>query len=398
MKRTTIILTVISAFLSGVVQVASAQDYYDDLYYSPSQEAKKEAARKKAQEDALKAYQSRTDYAGAENYTGGAVKPLTMDVDAYNRRTSRPSAVQQQKETQPDFSYTRRIERYHNPDVVTSTGDTALIDYYYSTAAVPQQDINVYVINTIEPASYAWNYNPWGTWPYSSWYYPYGNPWYGPSWSLNWGFDPWFNVSWGWGNPWYGPSWGWGWTSPSWGWHPGWHPGHHHPGWHPGHYPSRPPRPNHGWASSSPGVSRPHRPASGSGSYTPRPSAGNSWDYERPGNAGRPGNMGRPGNSGVSTGSHTRPSTNQSGYSPSTNSQRGNGRYGSSSRGTSTRNSSSTQRSNSSSNRNSNSSYRNSGSSSSRNSGSSYRSSGGSSRGSGGGYRGGGGSGGRGRR
>ena len=46
--------------------------------------------------------------------------------------------------------------------MVTATGDTALIDYYYTTAAQPQQEVNIYVFDT--PAAYAWNYNPWDAW------------------------------------------------------------------------------------------------------------------------------------------------------------------------------------------------------------------------------------------
>ena len=215
MKKTTITLSLILALFAGSGFGAHAQDYDDDLYYSPSKEAKKQAERRKAQEEAARAVAASraSQYASADSYTGGAVKPLNIDVDTYNRRNESTRSVQGNTAAQPDFSYTRRIERYHNPDVVTATGDTALIDYYYATAAAPQQDINVYVINTADPATYAWNYNPWNNpawgWPYTRWYYPYGNPYF--SWS--WGFDPWFNVSWGWGcgNPWHGPSWGWGW-------------------------------------------------------------------------------------------------------------------------------------------------------------------------------------------
>lgn len=373
MKKVTLRLTLLAAALLSLPQLASAQGYDDDLYYSPSKAAKQSRAKaEKLARQQQQEYESRlkTDYLGSDTYMPSAQKPLGMDVDTYNRRNTESTANTSSQEGS-DFSYTRRIERYHNPDVVTATGDTALIQAYYSTPS--EQDINVYVINNIDPGYLAWNYG-WPTYTYNNpWYW---NSWYGPYnpyFSFSFGFyDPWFNI--GFGSPWYGPSWGWSWGwgnpwRPGWGWawnpgwHPGWHPGHfpgHGPGYDPGH---RPQRPNHGWAS---GASTGRRPSGSNynGGYGP---------------AGRPGNMGRPSNNGNHSSSTPgyRPSSgssngNSHGTAPSNNSRRGgNSRYGSSS--SSSSNSNSGYRSTPRNNSNSSPSYRNSGSSSG-----SYRSSGGS--------------------
>ncbi|MEZ3577937.1 MAG: hypothetical protein K1W01_10640, partial [Muribaculaceae bacterium] len=211
MKKITLALTLFLT-VASVLSQATAQDYDDDLYYSPSRAAKEqkkqaqeiqrrrdEAVRQAASEQSSRRYYD--DFESADKYSTSASRPLQMDVDAYNRRGAAETSAKNSPE-QADFNYTRRIERYHNPDVVINSGDTALMDYYYSTPS--QQDINVYVINSIEPASYAWNYNPWNSWGWNTWpYYSWGWPSYRPYWSISWGFDPWFDLSWGWG-----PSWG----------------------------------------------------------------------------------------------------------------------------------------------------------------------------------------------
>ena len=279
-----------------------AQDYDDDLYYSPKAAEKKKAeqAAKKAAEAraALRSEWTTVDYPASDSYSAQSTQPLNVDVDAYNRRTtgSQTTAGTAPAQTE-DFSYTRRIERYHNPEVVAESGDDELIEYYYATSEASQPEINVYVINDLNPW-YSWNYNPWR--------YGWNSPYWNWNWSWNWGWnDPWFNFSYGWGPSWnwgpawaWGPSWGWGAWGPSWGPAWGWHPGHG-PGHGPGHAPAG------GWATNSPGVSRPHGPSYGNGTISAnrrpgnlghaaasvRPSAGQSssaWDRERPGNMGRP--------------------------------------------------------------------------------------------------------------
>lgn len=403
MKKVNRILTLLAVGvgLASIPVTSVAQDYDDDLYYSPKAAEKKKAAEaaKRAAEAraALRSDWTTQEYPASDSYTAQSSKPLQMDVDAYNRRTSEPAPAASQSAPTQDFSYTRRIERYHNPEVVTQSGDEELIDYYYAASEASQPEINVYLISDLNPW-YSWNYNPWS--------YGWNTPYWNWNWNCGWNFDPWFNVSFGWGSIW-GPSWSWGWgPSWSWSWGPGWGPGIGWGpgwgpawGWYPGHVPPPGPHPGHypgggHWATNSPGASRPHGPSYGNGSVSGnrnpgqvanhRPASITGWDRERPGNMGRPASTisnNRPGQPG---GAISAPS---SGSRPSNNASRG---YRSSN-------------GSSSSSNNSGSSYRQHSSPSSRSSfgsgssgGSSYRSSGGgggSSRSTGGG-----GGGGRGRR
>lgn len=261
MKLTKAFLT---AFLGAAAVSASAQGYYDDdIYYDASKDTKAKeeiAAHKKAVEEerirqqqqyeaemaywrSLANQQSNynpdlggEDYAAADTYalpgTGSA-----RNVDEYNRRgtaasSSRATSAPGTSDSE-DFTYTRRIERFHNGDIIASTNDPALVDYYYSSAA-SQPDINIYVVNP------GWNsWNSWGWGP--SWYDPWwpSSPYWawnywGPSWSFGW--NSWWGPSWSWG---WGPSWGWG--GPAWGpgWGPGWGPAWGGWAWQPGNYTPR---------------------------------------------------------------------------------------------------------------------------------------------------------------
>lgn len=273
------ILHFITASMLTLPAVAGAQSYYDDdIYYNPDNDKKKEQKVESGSgyQKQNSYYAGNTgyvaDYPSADTYVFNSGS--TRDVDEYNRRGQFmvSDTIASDSTQLEDFAYTRRIERFYNPDVVTDSGDDDLINYYYS--AQPAQNINIYVVNN-DP--YYWNYT----------YYPWS--WrYGYTWHLGWGiYDPWY-----WG---YDPYWSWSW---SWGgpcWYPGYHH-HHYPGYWPGgggH--------THAWRPSSPGASRPHNPsyASGSSAGTRRPGTaiGGNSSY-RPSvsngsSATRPGNMGR---------------------------------------------------------------------------------------------------------
>lgn len=331
MKKVTIKSALLAAAaLLTVSQGVFAQDYEDDLYYSPSKAAKQRKAREEALAKARAAELAAREYKAADTYTTQADKPLAVDVDTYNRRTASDASATASAKTEEssDFNYTRRIERYHNPEIVSSSKDEDLKEYYYSTPS--ESDVNIYVINTLDPDWYAWN----SFWPTYSWNNPYyWNAWYNPyrwpTFSFGFGYDPWFNISWG--SPWFGPSWGWswgwnwGWTSP---WHPGWGPGWgHNPPPPPGHRPGYRPGYGGGWAVNSPGASRPRRP----NAYQGADNRHNSFDQNRPGAMGtsnrRPSGNSQSGYrpAAGSNGNHS------SGYTPSNNSRRGNSsRYGSS--------------------------------------------------------------------
>ncbi len=292
-----------------VIAASAQEDYEDDLYFSPS--------RAKAQEEARRQAQAAADQAAglgsADSYTAGSSNPLLMDVDVYNRRTQTAgSAAAGKGAGVPDFQYTRRIERFHNPDVVSASNDTALIDYYYSTPST--QDINVYVINNVDPVG------PYWSWP--SYSYNWGWPSFNFGWNSYWGW----NLSWnaGWYNPYWNWGWNWGWSYPWYG--PCW-------GWHDWCWSPIPPHAHHPWGYDRPGASRPHGPSYAGGVTRP----GNQ-NY-RPGNQGyRPGsrpNSTRPGNFGYPAGNYypgnnaqtVRPSLPANGsngtYTPTNNDRRG---------------------------------------------------------------------------
>lgn len=195
-----------------------AQGYYDDDIYFNASKAKKEkveTAKKRAEAKAASNYvQNKSqDFPAADTYQVSG--DMSRDVDEYNRRG--PNANRKYAQSgavtdsllNGDFANTRRIERYHNSDIVEGSQDADLQYLYYNdeqelrNAAANVTQVNVYLGS------------PWGwSWPYWSSRY------WGPSWAFNWGWGP----SWAWG-----PSWGWGWDpywagywGPSWGWGPGW--------------------------------------------------------------------------------------------------------------------------------------------------------------------------------
>ena len=203
--RTLILL--LAAFLA-VPTALYAQDPYDDLYYSPSKAKEKE----KKEKERIKALRAAT-LPAADSYNVSSDKPLQIDVDTYNRRNTTSSAEPDDGKYNDSFKYTRRIEHFHDSTIVSASGDTTLMNYYYSTPS--QQDVNVYVINNIDP----YDYYSWGATPWSLY-----NPWRYSCWAPGWSFcyNPWYDFTWG--SPWWGPSWSWGWT-PGWGWnYPGWGP------------------------------------------------------------------------------------------------------------------------------------------------------------------------------
>lgn len=388
MKIHKLLLCALAFAASSVVAVG--QSYDDDIYYdaSKAKKQKNEAkARAKAERDAA------LNYPAADTYAG-QLTSSSRDIDEYNRRgifaipsDSLAAAAANDTTSGDAFAFSRRIERFYNPEVIVENPDGSVTEYYY--AGKDEPEINIYV----NGGSYwgypsaALYYDPWyfGPATYNPWYYGgFYNPW-------SWGWGPSWSWSWGWGPAWsWGPSWGWGWGAgwypgPSWGWGGG--PGYHRPA------STRPERPHGG---NYAGSYRNAAAAASGGRYngssaSSRPaSSGSNWNINnvgqtttRPagGSAYRPGATGGRGGANASgTATGRRPSGISSGSS-------------SARRGTSTSTNRSTNRSSGTSTRS------NTNSSSRSNSGSSYRSSGGGSyrsSGSGGGFRSGGGGGSRG--
>lgn len=204
------------ALLTGGAFVASAQSYYDDdIYYDASKDTKPKQVKPKKQpvyEDYY--YQNNYDPTlGGHNMPGSDAYKVsgtsTRSVDEYNRRGQyATNDTTRQSMSKDGFEYTRRIERFHNDDIVSTINDPELVDYYYS-----QPEVNI-IINSPGYWGPSWAWNRWySPWYWDPWDWGWGPSWaWGPSWSWSWGWGPsWaWGPSWGWGGPGWGPSWGWG--------------------------------------------------------------------------------------------------------------------------------------------------------------------------------------------
>ena len=220
--------------------VASAQDY-DDIYYSAGSTKKEnKAVEVKKQSGSTSSQASRNPY--FSKYLGGTDTVATTysnsqvvngrDVDEYNRRYRDDDMDAYYAEENAadyvvadslggsDFTYTDRIVKFHNADIIDSSDDAELVELYYE---------NRPTVNLVVGTTYSGFYDPyyWGGYYPSSyyWYRPYRYGWYS-SWYSPW-YDPWYSGWYGWHDPWYySHSWYCGWHNP-WGYG---YPvgGHHH--------------------------------------------------------------------------------------------------------------------------------------------------------------------------
>ncbi|MDE7025182.1 MAG: hypothetical protein K2O88_04790 [Paramuribaculum sp.] len=297
------ILTFIAAMALGCTASTYAQDYEDDIYYNPDKAKKTAPIKNKTTNNYTQTGVG--TYPAADTYTQGAESQRSISVDDYNRRGIFASdTTHATKESAQGFVYTRRIEQFYNPDVVTSSTDPELAQYYYSE---PATNINIIVNN---PYPSYWGYPYYGSaWAWANPYYNYWgawDPWYGPSWSWSWGWNYPYRPGWGWRPGWgHYPGWSWGWTAPVRPNRPSGNirPGYSRPGYNSGSGQTRPgySRPGYGTGNSRPG----------SNGYT-RP--GNNSGYTRPG--GNTPGYSRPGNSGTNNNGYTRPSNSGNSYRP----------------------------------------------------------------------------------
>lgn len=324
-------LLLLTSLLVGGVIMTRAQGFYDDdIYYDPAKDtkAKQEMAAKAAQKAAQQAAQYNYDptlgghdYYGADAYQVAGTS--TRDVDEYNRRGAyAPADTTVADAKGDDFTYTRRIEKYHNGDIIADINDPELVEYYYSS----QPDVNI-IINA---PGYGWGsavglqllcmelamvLEQLGLVLGSVMVMVLGlgsllvlglGPSWGPGWGPSWGWGP------GWGPGWGGPAWG-----PSWAYRPGSTTGRRPVGIRNGYTgvgnnslrPSGSGAPNRGGIThESLGNYRP-------GSSSSRPAYNNQGGVYRPGSA----SSSRP-----STGNTSRPSNNSWG---TTSGNRGNNNY-----------------------------------------------------------------------
>ncbi len=227
--------------MSLLTSSAMAQSYYDDDIYFDADKAKKEKTEK-ARLAAEKEAKRRAAQEAHDRYLENLVDTEAGSdraVDEYNRRNGYTPVKEKNTDLGDNFTYTRRIERFSNPDIVVNSNDDDL-KYLYTyandelagaTGSTSPTTINIYVDN-IDPWDNFWNpYYYTSAWSWA-WRPAYYNPWwgynywsYGPSWSWSWGH-----------NHLWGPSWSWGWHhGPHWGWNPP----------RPPHHPVNPPHPGH---------------------------------------------------------------------------------------------------------------------------------------------------------
>ena len=326
------------AMLGAGIMSVSAQGYYDDdIYYDPAKDTKAkqeklELAKRKQAAAAARQYYNQNNYdptLGGHDYAGADTYAVTgtssRDVDEYNRRGKYAQAdtTAGRQAMTDDFAYTRRIEKYHNSDIISDINDPALVEYYYST----QPEVNIIINSSGWYSPWAWNYYDWYWGP--SWSWPYYSSWWGPSWSWGWGGPAW-GPSWSWG---WGPSWSWGWC-PGWGWGPSWGWGGPawRPGWayNPGSYTPNGRRPvgvRNGYTGVTSNHYRPsynggsHRGfATGStGNFRPGSTSGNRGNYGRPSNNSRPSNNGSYGTTTGNRNSYNRSNNNNYNYNRSNN-------------------------------------------------------------------------------
>lgn len=306
----------------------AAQSYYDDDIYFDASKAPKQAKTEK-KEKSIAPTVIVADYPSADSYTAASFSnSRNVSVDDYNRRGIFATDSLTADTTATDFAYTRRIEQFYNPEIISASNDPELANIYYMNP----EEVNIY-INT--PSGY-WGYDYFSpySWGWSSWgYNPYWsyNPW---RWGSSWYWNSWYDPYWAWGPGWgWGPSWawgpGWGWGSgwgPSWGWSAPYNP--RHPGvassrpMNPGVKPGTGARPGIINGGRHQGVSASHY--AGYGTSRPALSGSNNSSNSRPttSSAGSRPALSNSGNSnasspGYSNNSTSRPS-NQSAY-PSTN-------------------------------------------------------------------------------
>lgn len=187
-------LFIIAATFSAPL-VMGQSFYDDDIYYNPSK------VKNTTVVTTQKVASTSADF-DAPEYQVYSTSP--RDVDEYNRRgiyTQRDSVSTDSLKVDSDvFQYTERMERFDNPTIVISSGDSRLKELYYA------DNVNIYVGTPSTYFSFG-TYSPW--WPYSY----YDDFWYG--------YNYW---NWGWGWHAYRPYWSWGWCDPFWG------PSYHHYG------------------------------------------------------------------------------------------------------------------------------------------------------------------------
>lgn len=319
----------------ALAPMAIADNYFDDDIYYDASKAKKNKKRevvitKTPEVSKIESEFLEVDY---NTYNG-----LMRDVDEYNRQgvysTYSDTLGSDSILNMDGYTYTNRIERFYNPEVVSGSGNQELINSYSENQPV----VNIYVDSF-------WN-------PYPSWSWGYSYPWY--SWNYTFYTGVWnpYWTSYRWYNPWYNP-----WYWDPYCYHYPYYGHHHHHG--PAYYP------HHSSVRPAPsGAYRPHRSGNRTGGvsrpgYTRnnRNSSNSSIGARTNTNRGRVNAVGTPSNNTPNRSSVSRPNNranrnNSSSVSSNSNRSKSNSSYSRPNNSSSSR-SSSYSRSSSSSSRSS---------------------------------------------
>ena len=114
--------------LAGIVATTTAvnaQSYFDDdIYYDASKATKKTQPKKVTQTYTTPSTVIVAEYPAADTYTVRGTRSIS--VDDYNRRGIFASDSLTNDTTASDFTYTRRIEQFYNPEIVSGSGDAEL--------------------------------------------------------------------------------------------------------------------------------------------------------------------------------------------------------------------------------------------------------------------------------
>lgn len=213
MKRIKNIILLLSLSIT-----VSAQNYYDDIYYTAPKTQKATIVEPTrittTTTSSTTTTTSSTVTSGANTNSVHSAK-TTRDIDEYNRYTPSTTKSSYNNEAEPvteDYTYTSRIARFYDSNVATyKTMEDDQYSYRTTYNYTPQTNYVTYVVPATPTISLSWG---WGC--------CFHDPWYRPWYYDRWYYDPWYYNRWGY----YGPYW-------------------HRPPYHPYYRPTPPPPPRH---------------------------------------------------------------------------------------------------------------------------------------------------------
>ncbi|MGI5975143.1 MAG: hypothetical protein ACOX7E_05295 [Paludibacter sp.] len=216
----------VSFLLTCFLSFSSAQNFTDDIYFTPA-DASKDASKVKVRPDKPRYKNGAKEIIFKDSSQG---KTVVLDQDTVYFLSEMNDSIAMAETTDTDqeegyyldgfeggemeYEYAERIRRFHNPKFSIHISDPQYMDIYF----LDDSKWNVYI-----DGSYAWvtptwtnpywfNYY-WAPYSYSSWYWRtnpyayhswyYSNPWtYGLyGWT---GYSPWYYGYYDWGYPYYG--------------------------------------------------------------------------------------------------------------------------------------------------------------------------------------------------